>query len=178
MGKRSKISTYLAGSIQFSEDMGIGWRQEITPFLEKLGLEVLDPCKLEPEKMKNFRPNRLPPFTYNLHGEKVQIKTWHDLAETNDKRLYKRFQRMMRAVIHFDLDIVEQETDFVICLWTESTGRGAGTHSELCAAFRKNIPVYCIATCRMPAWAKGCCTEIFLNLEDLKKFLLEEYGED
>lgn len=178
MSKRKKLTVYLAGSMQFSPDFGEGWRKEITPFLESLGLEVLDPCKLEPEKLKNFRPNRLPKQVYNLHGEKVPIKYWHDLAETNDPKLYKRFLRMMRAVIHFDLDIVEQETDFIICLWDETTGKGAGTHSELCAAFRKNLPVYTVATCKMPAWAKGCCTEIFLTFDDLKKFLQEEYGND
>ena len=39
-------TVYLAGSIHHNdEDSGVGWRENITPNLEKFGLVVLDPCK-------------------------------------------------------------------------------------------------------------------------------------
>jgi hypothetical protein len=39
-------TTYLAGSIHHNdEDSGVGWREMITPELEKFGLIVQDPCK-------------------------------------------------------------------------------------------------------------------------------------
>lgn len=39
-------TVYLAGSIHHNdEDSGVGWRESITPKLEKYGLNVIDPCK-------------------------------------------------------------------------------------------------------------------------------------
>lgn len=38
-------TVYLAGAISSEVDDGIGWRNTITPKLEKFGLNILDPCK-------------------------------------------------------------------------------------------------------------------------------------
>lgn len=39
-------TVYLAGSIHHNdEDSGVTWREELTPRLEKFGLNVIDPCK-------------------------------------------------------------------------------------------------------------------------------------
>jgi hypothetical protein len=38
-------TVYLAGSIHHIGDSGVGWRNVITPKLESMGLNVIDPCK-------------------------------------------------------------------------------------------------------------------------------------
>lgn len=38
---------YLAGSIEYSPDLGKGWRAEITPLLKSLGHRVYDPAEDE-----------------------------------------------------------------------------------------------------------------------------------
>ena len=52
---------YLAGSIEFAEDMGKNWRREVRRFLERtLGHQVYDPAEdekknLSDEESANFR---------------------------------------------------------------------------------------------------------------------------
>jgi nucleoside 2-deoxyribosyltransferase len=42
---------YLAGSIEYSPDLGKGWRAEIAPALKALGHEIYDPAE---DEMKNL----------------------------------------------------------------------------------------------------------------------------
>ena len=42
---------YLAGSIEYSPDLGKGWRAQITPALKALGHEIYDPAE---DEMKNL----------------------------------------------------------------------------------------------------------------------------
>lgn len=175
---KKKLSCYLAGAIQHADDLGSGWRKEITPFLEKLGLAVLNPIELEADKLKGLHVNRLPDFYTDLHGNKIKPLHWHELSQASEQHLYKRFLKYMRRIIHFDIDIVEKETNYIICLWDQKTAKGAGTHAELTTAFRHNKPIYCVAKTKMPAWAKACCTEIFLSFTELKDFLKEEFDYD
>lgn len=172
----NQLTVYLAGAMEAADNLGSGWRNKLTPFLRNdLRLKVLNPCEFEPEQLVGLQPNRLPEYFTDLFGQQIKPKHWHELKNASEPHLYKRFLKYMRRIIHYDIKIVETQTDYVICYWNEQTGRGAGTHSELTSAFLKNIPVFCVATCTMPAWAKACCTEIFLDFNNLKKFLREEF---
>ena len=42
--KLGGMRTYLAGAMDRVDDGGVGWRNEITPELEALGVTVLNPC--------------------------------------------------------------------------------------------------------------------------------------
>lgn len=172
---RKKLTVYLAGAMEAAVDLGAGWRDELTPFLHQLGLEVLNPCEFEPQQLKGLRPNRLPDYYTNLHGERIKPRFWHELKQASEPHLYRRFLKYMRRIIHYDIKVVENQVDYVVVYWDAATGKGAGTHAELTTAFLRNIPVYCVAACEMPAWAKACCSEIFLNFTDLKEFLKEEF---
>ena len=46
---------YLAGSIEYSPDLGKGWRAQITPVLKALGHEIYDPAE---DEMKNLTADR------------------------------------------------------------------------------------------------------------------------
>lgn len=170
-----KLKVYLAGAMEHAKLEGAGWRIKITPLLEKLGLEVLNPCLFEPEQLKNLRPARLPEYYTDLSGNKIKPIKWHMLKDAKEPNLYARFLKYMHRIIRFDINIVENVCDIVIVYWDKETGRGAGTHSELTAAFLKNKPIYCVTDTSMPAWAKACCTEIFLTFDALEEFLKDEY---
>jgi hypothetical protein len=157
--------------------MGVGWRAELTPFLDELGFEVLDPSVFEAKQLKGLRPGRLPDYCTNLEGKRIRVKHWHDLKNASEQHLYARFQKYMGRVIKYDIRIVRNESDNVIVFWDDATARGAGTHAEITEAFLKGIPVYCVAKADMPAWAKGCCSAIFLNFDALKDFLKDEFGD-
>ena len=54
------MRAYLSGSIEYSPDLGKGWRAQVTPFLRALGHEVYDPAaderkNLTDEEVRDFR---------------------------------------------------------------------------------------------------------------------------
>lgn len=152
---------YLCGPIEFAADGGKLWRRKLTPFLrEKLGHRVYDPA--EDEKK-------------NLTDEEVaSFREWK--ATDLD-----RFRRVVRKIIQFDLDLIENKADYLICYWDTSGAQSGGTPAELTAAFRKGIPVYLVSDLpleQISGWMLGCADRVFASLDDLKKFLAERYGRE
>lgn len=149
---------YLSGGIEFATDKGKGWRRELKPFLEgTLHHRVYDPA--EDEKK-------------NLTDEEVaHFRSW----KTTD---LERYRRTVRKIINWDLDLIRDQADYVVCYWDREAGRGAGTQAELTAAYRKGIPVYLVTELppeQISGWILGCASEIFENLDELKSFLLTAY---
>ena len=58
----------------------------------------------------------------------------------------ERFRRVVRKIMQFDLDIIENKADYVICCLVGDALAAAngGTSSELTFACRQNIPVYLV----------------------------------
>jgi hypothetical protein len=91
------------------------------------------------------------------------------------------FRRVVRKIIQFDLDLIENQTDYLICYWKDSMARSGGTSAEMTAAFRKGIPVYLVTPVpleQISGWMLGCADRVFASLEDLKEFLLARYGRE
>ena len=151
---------YLSGSIEFADDGGKAWRRELTPFLrETLGHQVYDPAE---DEKKNLTDE-----------EATHFRSW----KTADP---ERFQRTVRKIIDWDLDLIEKQADYLVCYWEQSASRGAGTQAELTAAYRKGIPVYLVT--ELPAseisgWILGCAEQVFGGFGELRQFLLEHFGE-
>jgi hypothetical protein len=150
---------YLSGSIEFAGDHGKRWRRELRPFLEQtFGHRVYDPA--EDEKK-------------NLTDEEVaNFRHW----KTTDP---ERFRQAVRKIINFDLDLIQQRADYVVCHWDEESGRGGGTAAELTAAYRKGIPVYIVTAlpqATVSGWVLACADRVFSSFDELKSFLRETYG--
>ena len=144
---------YLSGSIEYSPDYGKSWRAHLTPFLRDLGHDVYDPAL---DEKKNLDDREVREFRY-----------W----KVTDR---PRFQTTIRKIIAWDLDWIEQKSDYVVCFWDEAAARGAGTQGELTMAHRRGIPVYLVVGMPMEkvsGWILGCATEVFENFEELKSFL-------
>ncbi|HLJ89411.1 MAG TPA: hypothetical protein VKZ53_21540 [Candidatus Angelobacter sp.] len=144
---------YLAGSIEYSPDLGKGWRAELTPFLKSLGHDVYDPAEDEAKNLTD--------------SEVREFRSWKrsDLP---------RFQETIRKIIAYDLDLIEHHCDGIVCYWDRYAGRGAGTQGELTFAHRLGIPVYLV--CELPieemsGWLLGCATEVFSSLDMFCKFM-------
>jgi nucleoside 2-deoxyribosyltransferase len=154
---------YLCGPIEFAPDGGKLWRRKLTPFLrDDLGHSVYDPA--EDEKK-------------NLTGEEsVHLREW--------KRTdIDRFRRALRKIIQYDLDIVENQADYVICfLFGEQAALvSGGTAAELTFAHRRGIPVYLVtdvAIGGISGWVLACADRVFTNVDELKQFLRKQYGEE
>jgi nucleoside 2-deoxyribosyltransferase len=154
---------YLCGPIEFAADGGKLWRRKLTPFLHnELGHRVYDPA--EDEKK-------------NLTDE--EAGNFRDWKRTD----IERFRRVLRKIIQFDLDIVENKADYVICCLNGQAAvvLSGGTSSELTFAHRRGIPVYLvtdIAVQDISGWVLACADRVFANVDELKKFLLERYGKE
>ncbi len=150
---------YLAGSIEYSPDLGKGWRAGITPVLQALGHEVYNPAE---DELKNLSET-----------EAYEFRSWK-------KDDLPRFRRTVQKIIAYDLDLIEHRCDAILCYWDEHAGRGAGTQGELTFAHRLGIPVYLI--CGMPVeqisgWLLGCATEVFTSFEELQEFLHAKFAD-
>jgi nucleoside 2-deoxyribosyltransferase len=144
---------YLAGSIEYSPDLGKGWRAAIKPGLKALGHDFYDPAE---DELKNL-----------TETEAREFRAW----KATD---LKRFRQTIQKIIAYDLDLIEQRCDAVICYWDQHAGRGAGTQGELTFAHRLGLPVYLI--CAMPVeqvsgWLLGCATEVFASFEEFHAFM-------
>lgn len=169
--KGRRLRAYLAGRMDFSNPYHRQWRTDITPFLKKLDFVPLNPYLLEPNQLKGLRPGRMPTGSNYTH--------WTEFGDSNDPILEERFRRYIRRIIDFDIDLVEKEADFLIVYWDEHCQKGAGTHSEMTVAYRNKKEIYCVCDPKveMPVWARGCCTLIFDSFDNLRKFLIEEFGD-
>ena len=146
---------YLCGPIEFAEDGGRLWRRKLAPFLrDQLGHRVYDPAE---DERKNLSEE-----------EAAHFREW----KTAD---LDRFRRAVRKIIAFDLDLIENKADYVICYWPSENAHSGGTSAELTVAHRKGIPVYLvtpIAVDQVSGWMLACSDQVFTSIEGLKEFLV------
>lgn len=152
---------YLCGPIEFADGGGKLWRQKLAPFLrDQLGHRVYDPA--EDEKK-------------NLSDEEVaHFRAWKNTD-------LDRFRRVVRKIIHFDLDLVENQADYVVCYWGDANAQSGGTSAELTLAYRKGIPVYLVSPLsrnQISGWMLACADQVFSSIEELKIFLNRRYGRE
>lgn len=154
---------YLCGPIEFSSDGGKLWRRKLSPFLVKdLGHRVYDPAE---DEKKNLTDE-----------EFAHFREW----KTSD---IERFRRAVRKIIRFDLDLIENKADYLICYLAagDAPTMSGGTSAELTLAYRRGIPVYLVTDLppdKISGWMLACTDQIFDSIDALKKFLLERYGRE
>jgi len=143
---------YLSGSIEYSPDLGKGWRAELTPFLRGLGHEVYDQAL---DERKNLTDD--------------EVRSFRAWKETD----LPRYQATLRKIIAWDLDWVER-SDYVVCLWDGAAARGAGTQGELTYAHRLGRPVYLVRGLpvgEISGWVLGCATTVLDSFATLREVL-------
>ena len=152
---------YLCGPIEFAADGGKLWRAKLAPYLrEDLGHRVYDPAE---DEKKNLSEE-----------EAAHFREW----KSSD---LERFRRTVRKIIAFDLDLIENKADYLICLWDSPSAQSGGTPAELTAAHRKGIPVYLVTSLpldQISGWMLACADQMFTSVEDLKKFMSARYGRE
>src|SRR3970040_2160821 len=104
---------YLCGPIEFAPDQGKLWRRKIRPFLEEeLRHSVYDPAADEKKDL--------------TEDEMAHFREW---KETDAER----YRRAVRKIINYDLDIIENKADYLICFWdnmaAQSGGGGGGKNT-------------------------------------------------
>lgn len=153
---------YLCGPIEFAADGGKLWRRKLMPFLrDDLGHRVYDPAE---DEKKNLTDE-----------EAAKFREWK-------KSDVERFRRVVRKIIQFDLDLIENKADYIICYLDGSAVRNSGgTSAELTVAYRKGIPVYMVTDAletEISGWMLACADKVFATVDELKMFLHSRYGKE
>jgi nucleoside 2-deoxyribosyltransferase len=150
---------YLSGPIEFAQDGGQAWRRNLAPFLrDALGHRVYDPAE---DEQKNL-----------TEDEVANFRSW----KTSDPN---RFRDVIRKIINFDLDLIENQADYIVCYWDGSGAQSGGTSAEITVALRKRIPVYLVTALpveQVSGWMLGCCDQVFATIKELKEFLVARYA--
>ena len=149
---------YLSGPIENAQNDGVGWRNDITTWLEnKLNHKVFNPVI----ETKNII-------------KKYDAKDFRMMKKTNSEG----YKKIIREIIKVDLDAVVNQSDYLIVKWDESVFKGGGTHGEVTMAYWFGKPVYLINSLPLDdvsSWIFSCSDYIFDNFEDLKEKLDELY---
>jgi hypothetical protein len=126
---------------------------------EQLGHRVYDPAEDEKKNLSD--------------EEAAHFREW----KSSD---VERFRRVVRKIIAFDLDIIENHADYVVCYW-DALAKSGGTSAELTIAHRKGIPVYLVSTLpsrEISGWMLACSDQVFRSVEDLKEFLTARFARE
>ena len=112
---------YLAGAMDRVADRGNGWRDNITPFLEDLGVVVFNPIK---------KPTAVGQEDEATHQHKIKLK-----SEKN----YDELSKLMKTIRSVDLRLVDISDFLIVNL--DLDVHPCGTYEELFLANRSKKPV-------------------------------------
>lgn len=174
MNRLKNKFVYLAGNIDAVADLGMGWRDAITPFLKnELGMKVINPCK---------KPPNLIDYTHNENNDFRQER-----IKLKQEGKYDKLHDVMNPIVQADLHFVDVSNVLIASL--DMDKRPCGTIWEICVAnlARKPVLIKCEGGRRnVPDWFYGLLpNELFFDTwDELKEYLhhvnsapkIETYG--
>jgi nucleoside 2-deoxyribosyltransferase len=147
---------YLAGAMDRVEDRGNGWRDNITPFLENLGIIVFNPIK---------KPSILGQEDEQTHKYKIKLK---------QEKKYDELSSVMKEIRSVDLRLVDISDFMIVNLNLEHYA--CGTYEEIFWANRQKKPIIVHMVQgkqQAPDWLFGTIPHqmIFSNWDEIKNYL-------
>lgn len=147
---------YLAGAIDRVEDRGSGWRDDITPFLNKMGIMVFNPLK---------KPSQDGVEDSETHNLKLKLKKNENFDELS---------KIMKNIRSIDLRLVDI-SDFLI-VNINLQHHACGTYEEISLANRSKKPILIHieqGKVNTPDWLFGTIPHqwFFSSWEELKSYL-------
>lgn len=157
MSRLNNQRVYLAGAMDRVADRGNGWRDDITPFLEGLGIVVFNPLK---------KPTAIGKEDSETHKQKIQLK-----RSAN----YDELSTIMKTIRSVDLRLVDISDFLIVNLDLDI--HPCGTYEEIFWANRQKKPIIIHMVQgkqSAPDWLFGTIPHemIFSSWEDVKKYLL------
>lgn len=148
---------YLAGAMDRVLDRGNGWRDNITPFLEDLGVVVFNPIK---------KPTTLGKEDSETHQHKLKLKY--------DKK-YDELSELMKVIRSVDLRLVDISDFLIVNL--DLDVHPCGTYEEIFLANREKKPIIIHMVQgkqSAPDWLFGTVPHemIFSTWDEIKNYLI------
>jgi nucleoside 2-deoxyribosyltransferase len=147
---------YLAGAMDRVADRGNGWRDNITPFLENLGVIVFNPIK---------KPTVIGKEDAETHQYKLHLKA---------EKKYDELSHLMKIIRSVDLRLVDISDFLIVNLNLDI--HPCGTYEEIFLANRSKKPVVVHmeqGKSNAPDWLFGTIPHqmIFSTWNELKNYL-------
>lgn len=164
------MRSYLCGAMDRVQDGGVGWRNDITPFLEELGVVVLNPC------LKQDIMDENSPLFFERTEDRQRI---HRLKNEGQ---FDKLQQEIKCLRVSDLRMVDI-SDFLI-VNIDVDIHACGTYEEISWANRLKHPVLIHVEQgkkNCPNWLLGMVPHqhIFDEWSELKNYLLDvHHGKD
>lgn len=157
MNRLKNQRVYLVGAMDRVPDRGITWRENITPFLESLGLNVFNPIS---------KPASVGLEDNDSHKIKTTLKS---------HQRYDELASMMRTIRNVDLRMVDISDFLIVNLNLEHYA--TGTYEELFTANRSKKPILIHieqGKNQTPDWLFGTLPHqwFFSSWEELKDYVL------
>jgi len=157
MNRLKNQRVYLAGAMDRVIDRGASWREDITPFLNSLGIKVFNPL---------IKPTTVGLEDYHVGLMKKQLKENHQ---------YDELSKMMKSIRSTDLRLVDI-SDFII-VNLDINIHACGTYEEISLANRSKKPIlFHIEQGKQntPDWLFGAVPHewFFSSWNDLKNYLI------
>ena len=134
------LRVYLSGSMEKSNDLGCGWRQELTPILEFLGMSVLDPTN---------KQNKLSfcSSASEEHSKLIQLRHYKN---------YDELTKCSKEVVRCDLSYVDRCDIMIVRMDTDYFSVGTIDEFVTACLERKPILMWCVqGKQNMPIWLFG-----------------------
>lgn len=147
---------YLAGAMDRVADRGNGWRDNITPFLEQLGVIVFNPIK---------KPTKIGREDVETHRYKTKLK-----LEKN----YDELSSVMKTIRGVDLRLVDISDFMIVNLDLDHYACGTWEELFLCNRSKKPILIHIEqGKPNVPDWLFGTIPHqmIFSTWDELRSYL-------
>lgn len=156
MNRLKNQRVYLAGAMDRVADRGNGWRDNITPFLESLGITVFNPIK---------KPSSVGIEDENTHRHKLKLKADHN---------YDELSSLMKSIRSVDLRLVDISDFLIVNL--DLDVHPCGTYEEIFLANRQKKPIIIHmlqGKQNAPDWLFGTIPHmmIFSSWDQIKSYL-------
>lgn len=156
MNRLQDQRVYLAGAMDRVSDRGRGWRDDITPFLENLGVIVFNPIK---------KPTTIGQEDDVTHQHKVKLKMHQQ---------YDELSSLMKTIRSVDLRLVDISDFLIVNLDLDI--HPCGTYEEIFWANRQKKPIIVHMVQgknHTPDWLFGTVPHqmIFSHWDEIKQYL-------
>jgi nucleoside 2-deoxyribosyltransferase len=157
MSRLKNQRVYLAGAMDRVADRGASWREEITPFLNNMGIVVFNPI---------IKPTDIGLEDQESHSIKTKLKQQHR---------YDELSSMMKTIRSVDLRLVDISDFLIVNL--DLNVHPCGTLEEIFLANRQKKPIIIHMVQgkdQTPDWLFGTIPHqmIFSDWEEIKLYLI------
>lgn len=173
MNRLAGMLTYLVGPMDYATDKGAGWRLEITPFLHRLNVGVLNPCDKPSTDVNVIEDHDL----FARINKCKQLGRELEQAGEKDRadEMYNQAHSLAKGFVRYDLRMVDIAHFIVMHINPEIHMCGSYGEQSMACIQRKPVVGFCPqGKNRIPNWLFGILKPemLFSSLHEVKLYLL------